>query len=168
MANSLAEHTVQDVVLVFDDFDSDSLLVAQQMIEKYCDVKFLIKEVWARYTVDTDDGQLSAVEDYPINHVVSVTNAHNQTQTYFNNDLAVFPNDPWSGNEIQVRYWGGMPMQVFNAVMRQAKVLESRPNIAPEILGADVPIDVKLNASMRSGLSPDVKQMVFPYKVIGF
>ena len=175
MANRLTAQAVRDGIYPIRPYEDgsselqrDAVTVAHRMVETYCAAPFPVKEVTATYAVDTDDGVLRAVAGYPINFVHEVVDPHGQAQDYTANDMSVFPMTTWSANAIVVKYSGGVPSAVFDAIRRQAKVLQTRSNLAPEMTSTNVPIEAKFEPAMRSGLAPDVKQMVFPFKVIGF
>lgn len=168
MANSITSQTITNAIYPTAMDDRSYHTIAQRMIEVYCDRSFSLRRIESIFSVDTDDGQLLVMAEYPINFVHTVEDQHGQDLPYLFNDQAVFPKTLWASNTVVVRYTGGMPMQIYNAIERQAKVLETRPNTAPEIADASVPYDIKFNTSMRSGLAPDVKQMVFSFRKIGF
>lgn len=150
------------------------LHVAHSMIETYCNKDFPLFDIHVSYTISTPSDPLMAIENYPINEVKTVKSVDGDDLPFGYTDELIFSTTAdrvWAPGRLAravVYYIGGIPSQVYDAVLRQGKVLETRPNIAPEIGDSSVPYDVKLNASMRSGLSPDVKQMVFPFKRIEF
>ena len=154
--------------------DQQTFVVAQKMIEAYCDRKFPLSKITAQWTIADVDEPLKAVDDYPINEVVSLsrTRSNYVFQTYSYDEDLITPTPP---SEIQVGdiltgvYIGGIPTQAYNAVQRQANVLKDRIDRAPELGQSKLSIvDYAYSTQYRSGLAPDIKQMVAPFRVIGF
>ena len=172
MANMISNSSMRPTTLPVLDIDDPSrteakataLRVAHKMIENYLDTNVPINLVIAHYAVDTVDGRLPAVDNQPINSIVSVTG----NETYSFDSAGLYPTTTWIATSITLNYIGGMQTPIYDAIYRQAKVLTNRQNLAPELEDINLPFDMKFNAAMRSGLAPDIKQMVFPYKSIGF
>ena len=154
--------------------NQQNFIVAQKMVEAYCDRKFPLSKITAQWTIADVDEPLKAVDDYPINEVLSLsrTRSNYTFETYEYDDEFITPTP---GSEIQVGdiltgvYIGGIPMQVYNGIQRQANVLQDRIDRAPELGQSKISImDYGYSTQYRSGLAPDVKQMIAPFRVIGF
>ena len=156
------------------------LRTAHRMIENYCDTNFNLVDVYAEYTIDSIPDPLMAVEGYKINEVVYVKDIEGTDHPFGWTEDLIFPNndsETWilkqelidrNVSRLSVKYTGGLPTVVYDAIMRQAQVLATRPNTAPEIgdTGLDG-LNPKYNTQYRSGLAPDIKAMVFPFRKLG-
>ena len=114
---------------------------------------------------------LAAVADYPINQVNDVKDAANLTHAFAYDDRFIWAPTTWSTTTLTVQYLGGIEAQIYDAIFRQARVLADREDTAPEntatvVAGAGKVED--FSTQFRSGLAPDVKQMIFPFQVSGF
>ena len=174
MANTITNNTIEDTTLEAIDPDRfarrdgiEIMLVAHKMCEAYLGKDMSYKLVTVTYQVDDLSSPLPAVKDYPINVVNSVINVNSDKQDFTFNDRFIF--GTWSSPPIVAQYKGGLPTQVYDAIFRQAKVLDSRLDLAPEETIKELgPIKYSANTMYRTGLAPDVKQMLFPFRVIGF
>ena len=167
---SVTDTILPDSKLKFEaDLKPGVLNIAQRMCESYLGKTMPAKRLIVTYTISEANEALPAVADYPILVVTSVHNSTRDSLEYTHNDEYIVGMSNWTNAPLSVVYVSGLPVQVYDAVLRQARMLNSRPNFAPELENLGIEgIDPKFNPSMRSGLSPDVKQMLFPYKVVGF
>ena len=150
--------------------DRRHVLTAHRMIEQYLGKPRPMSKVTATYTPTDLLEPLAAVAEYPINIVTSVLDAASNTITGISNDdRYVWRETGWPSTVI-VQYVGGLEQQVFDALIRQTSVLADRQDVSPESANLDIGGDLAWNwdAKYRSGLSPDVKQMLFPLRTIGF
>ena len=167
MANTIRTSITSRAAITNKDIDARFLLTAHRMVEVYCGQDFEYRLATVTYDVDELSEPLPALDDMPINQVVSVVDSQGADQQHIFTDKFIF--GTWSSTPITVQYSGGLPNQIFDGIIRQANMLAARTDSPSEItdLGIDG-FDPKFNPQFRSGLSPDVKQMVFAYKVVGF
>lgn len=147
---------------------ADNLLVAHRMVEAYLGADRPVSTVTATYNVTHATQALQAVAGYPIISITSVVDGQGNKIEFTNNDKRIWSLTPWA-TVVIVQYLGGLEPQIYDAIKRQAEVLETRVGRAPEEDKVEIGgLKVYQNPQYRSGLAPDVKQMVFPFKAIGF
>lgn len=158
-----------DTTIIENTTLPDNLLVAHRMVEAYLGADRPVSTVTATYNVTDATQALQAVEGYPIITVTDVLDQHNNKLEYTNNDKHLWSITPWTSSVV-VQYLGGLEPQIYDAIKRQASVLETRRNRAPEEDKLEVGASLKVyqNPQYRSGLASDVKAMIFPFKTIGF
>ena len=147
-----------------------SLLTSHRMVENYIGEPRPLSKLTATYTNVVATEPLQAIDRYPINLVISAVDGNNAPiANISNDDNYIWATDNWSATVVIV-YVGGIEQPVFDAIIRQSRVLSSRDDISPEKTDRSVGsiIDNKWDPKFRSGLAPDVKQMLFPYRVISF
>ena len=145
------------------------LLTAHRMVEQYLGKPRPIAKVTATYTISEPSAPLTALENYPINMVISVLDVNDAPIADIkNDDRYVWSNVSWSSSVV-VQYVGGIEQTVFDAIIRQSRVMASRDDISPEKTDKTVgPLTQQWDPKFRSGLAPDVKQMLFAYRELGF
>lgn len=154
----------------FSDVEARHVLTAHRMIEKYLGEPRPLSQVTATYAPTDRLAPLAAVTGYPINVVSTVLDGNNAAITDTSNDDRYI----WSGvgwpATVVVQYVGGIEQPVFDALIRQSRVLSSRDDVSPEEVKSKVggSLSWDWNPQYRSGLAPDVKQMLFPFRTIGF
>lgn len=150
---------------------ADHILTAHRMIEQYLGKPRPLSKVTATYTITDSSAPLTAVANYPVNTVISVLDATNAPIANVSNDDRYFwvVGGSWPATVV-VQYYGGIEQQVYDAIFRQANVLVDRDDGSPERVAEDIGGALKWNydPKFRSGLASDVKQMIFPFRVIGF
>lgn len=157
----------------FKDVAERHVLTAHRMIEKYLGEPRPLSQVTATYNPTDLSAPLVAVTDYPINVVSTVLDGNNvaiEPEDVSNDDRYLWSSVGWPSTVV-VQYVGGIEQQVFDALIRQSRVLSSRDDISPEEVKANIAggaLSFDWNPQYRSGLAPDVKQMLFPFRVIGF
>lgn len=148
----------------------EELIAAHGMVEAYLNAKRPISLVTATYDIIDSSQALAAVEDYPINSLITVLDgSNNEPITTDNDDKHIWPSTQWP-TTVVAQYRGGIEPPVYDAIVRQAEVLSSRDNDAPENINfLGLPdFDPKKDPRYRTGLSTDVRQMLSPFRVIGF
>ena len=171
MDNILIETTVKPSIIIdrTEQANNDEIVTAHRMVETYCNRQFVVLEITSRFTVNNASGHLPLSSDHLCNQVISVADDHGQEEEFTYNDVNVFPKTVWSSNPLVVRYTGGLPFQIYDAIIRQAQMLSTRDNLPAEQTTAELgSLKGTYATQYRTGLSPDVKQMIFPFKVIEF
>lgn len=146
------------------------LLIAHRMIEAYLGVDKPLSLVTASYTITDSSQPLAAVDGYPINVLNdTLDGSTNQSIVTTYDDKHIWVAGTWP-TTVVAQYVGGIESQIYNAIFRQAEVLQKRKNVAPELDNKEIgnALRYSWNPQYRSGLAPDIKQMVFPFKSIGF
>ena len=168
--NIATSHTVEPTRITGNN--QAELLIAHRMVEQYLGASKPLSFLIATYTNVNPIQPLSAVEGYPIDQVNDATDSNGASLVTTNDDRYVWVAGRWSTSTITLQYVGGIEAQIFDAIMRQASVLADRDDEAPERTGFDMPgggdIRETYNPQFRTGLSPDVRHMLFPYKQFGF
>ena len=176
MANTTTSFTVEPTRIVETDSSGkllrvEEILVAHRMVEQYLGTPKPLSFIVATYSNVNPLQPLAAVEDYPINQVNDATDANGASLVTTNDDRYVWVAGRWSTSTITLQYLGGIEQPIYDAIIRQSKVLEDRDNRAPEIdklnLGRGA-IDESYNTQYRTSLSSDVRGMLFPFKLHGF
>ena len=176
MANRITSQTIEPSTITITGElmkGTEELVVAHGMCEAYLGKDMPVSLVTVSYAIDEPRKPLPTVEDYPLNHLETVIGGHTQTpiegvtvsDKYIFNGVGDWP------ATVVVQYRGGIPPQVFDAIVRQARVLADRDDRAPECMDWNIgrgALDKKQNPQYRTGLPSDVKHMLFPYKTIGF
>ena len=168
MANAITNTVTRPGKWSADQQSADMVLVSLRMVEEYCAKQFPLSEKILTYTVDDLSAPLPAPDNFVINSVTSVVTDENAKEDYIAEDKWIYPTTQWSSTPLTVTLTGGVPTQVYDAIVRQARVLRVRSDLAPEVSDINIPFDMKFNNAMRSGLAPDVKSMIFPFRVLGF
>ena len=172
MANQITNSTTTPTTITATDVSAEDLRVAYAMVETYLGKDMPIKLVAVTYSIDDLLAPLPAVENYPINSIVSVIDNNQLEQQYDFDDAYILPADDWrwSSNTITAQYRGGLPTQIFDAIMRQARMLKNRKDLSPEFTDPQIGDASfgKFNPMYRSALSPDVRGMLFPFREFGF
>ena len=151
--------------------DQRFMTVAHEMVETYCGKEFPLVLVTASYQVDDLSAPLPAVPSYTSNRAIAVEQGTNNENEFTFNGSYIFPLPAWSGTPLSVRYIGGIPATVFDAIQRTGRMLADRPATVPEMTepglgGSD--INPKFDPRFRSGLASDVKAMLVNYKMWAF
>ena len=166
MANIADNHTTTPVQL---EGNETYLLVAHRMCEDYIGHDLNVALLTATYTVTQATEPLQAIENYPIIRVMSAENSHGNAYKWTNSDKYIWYVDQLSwGNVMTIKYVGGLLPQINDAIYRLANVLETRPNMAPELTDFDFGLDVKQSNMSRVAIPNDIKSMLFPYKQVRF
>ena len=168
--NIATSHTIEPTRITGDN--QPALLVAHRMVEEYLGTKKPLSFVVATYTNVNPLQPLVAVDQYLINQVNDATDANGASLVTTNDDRYVWVAGRWSTSTITLQYLGGIEPQIYDAIVRQSKVLADRDDIAPErdqlkIAGGRA-IDESYSPQYRTGLSSDVRHMLFPFKQYGF
>ena len=145
------------------------LLTAHRMVENYIGEPRPLSKLTATYTNVVATEPLQAIDRYPIILVISIVDGNNALITGIrNDDRYIWGITDWPATVVVV-YVGGIEQTVFDAIIRQSRVLASRDDLSPEKVDKQVgPLEHKWDPKFRSGLAPDVKQMLFPYRVLSF
>lgn len=170
MPNVASRKTIEPAKVTLDDVDGRHVLTAHRMIEQYLGGPRTLSKVIATYTITNQAMPLAAVDSYPVNKVITVTDVNNRAiEGVDNDDRYVWLLEGSWPSTVVVQYYGGIEQQVYDAIIRQANVLADREDTSPELTTNDI-TELKTNYDprFRSGLSSDVKQMLFPFRVIGF
>lgn len=136
-----------------------------QLIETYCHKTFPYSIVATRYTISDPHAPLAAVEDYPINEQLKVAGSDGATIEVLFDDRYIWSDSPWP-SLVDVSYLGGLPSLIYSATVKQANVLRTRRDVAPENIDFKLgPFDKNFRPEFRGGLlAPDIKQQVTPFK----
>ena len=175
MPNVATHQVIEPAKINVDDVEdtlltANHLLTAHRMVEQYLGKPRPLTKVTATYTITDQSAPLTAVANYPINTVITVLDDSNAPiSNVSNDDRYLWVGGSWPATVI-AQYYGGIEQQVYDAIVRQANVLADRSDISPEKINEDITSDLKWNydPKFRSGLASDVKQMVFPFRTIGF
>ena len=176
MANVASNQIIEPIKVTIvadnpiDTIEDRHVLTAHRMVEQYLSSPIPQSRITATYTITDRLAPLPAILNYPINKVLKVLAPNNiAILNTTNDDRFVWSEAAWTPTVI-LQYEGGIEQQVFDALIRQAEVLQQRNNVSPEQTALDIAgeINEKWSPQFRSGLAPDVKQMLFPYRKLGF
>ena len=160
--------TVAPIAIKVDGVDPSIVLVAHRMCESYLGQEVPLSRLQVTYNEHTGMEPIPAIENYPINEVVSVVATD---FSYLYDDKYIYPQKAITNPTFEVVYLGGIEAQVYDAIRRQSLILKTRPNVAPEIEEPGVTnFNPKLNPLFRTGLASDIKHQLFSSKskIVGF
>ena len=167
MANVVSQ-TITPALISFDGVSDNITLVAHRMCEAYLGQDVPLSRLTVTYNNQTGIEPIKAIENYPINTVVSAGFEYLFDENY------VYPQADFVSRldaTFIVTYLGGIEPQVYDAIRRQAFIFKTRPNVAPEIEEPGTSgFNPKLNPLFRTGLASDVKHQLFSSKskIVGF